>query len=117
MTGSGCSVMVNPFTEWLMAAPAAWAARPTTAQEDESFIAVSTVVKRVARERGGGKALEFKSNRLAMQGLRHSYSTEKFGIALTLINTTCNCYTTVAMSRFPGLSSFSQIEGCPGCSA
>ena len=55
MTGSGCSVKVNPFTEWLIAAPAAWAARQAKAQEDENFMVVSTVhtgVKRGAREGG-----------------------------------------------------------------
>lgn len=98
---------VKPFTEWLIAAPAAWAARQAKAQEDENFMAVSTVhtgVKWVAREEE--EALGFKSNFLAMQGLRHSYSAQRLGTALTLINVACNCYTTVAMTLIPCLSSF-----------
>jgi hypothetical protein len=42
-------VIVKPFTEWLRAAPAAWAARQAMAQEDESFMTVSAVDTGVKR--------------------------------------------------------------------
>lgn len=59
------------------------------------------------------EALGFKSNFLAMQGLRHSYSAQRLGIALTLMDVACNSYTTVAMTSCHTFRHFSQLRGAP----